>query len=121
MTGNHFLSRKRRFLVSLFRSKWRRFRFWKHTELARYLRERLLLVGPVQGGVVEAVHDGRLDDFEIGRDVEVPGHVERGIANVQDLAAGAPATRARDLWQDWIGHGIEKLREQRRAGHLCRI
>src|SRR6185312_4816261 len=66
----HFRSRKRRFLVSLFRSKRRRTDgFWKRSESARYLPERLLLVGPVQGGVVETPHDGGFDDFEIGRDV----------------------------------------------------
>src|SRR5258706_15359918 len=54
---HHFFSRKRRLLVNLFRNKRRRVdRFWKRAELARYLPERLLLVGPVQGGVVEAVH-----------------------------------------------------------------
>src|SRR5215831_14919892 len=87
----HFLSRNlsRRFFVRRFRNKRRRTeRFWKHTESARYLLERLLLVGPVQGCVVEAVHDGGFDDLEIGRDVEVAGHVERGVADVQDLAAG---------------------------------
>ena len=51
--------------------------FWKHTEFARYLLERLLLVGPVQGRVVEAMHDGGFDDFEIGRDVEIARHVQR--------------------------------------------
>src|SRR6266404_9451493 len=74
----YFLSRKRRFLVNLFRNKRRRLdRLWKHAEFAGYLLERLLLVGPVQGGVVEAVHDGGFDDFEIGRDVEIARHVER--------------------------------------------
>ena len=71
-------NRKRRFLVNLFRNKRRRFdRFWKDPEFARYLLERLLLVGPVQGGVVEALHDGGFDDFEIGRDVEIARHVQR--------------------------------------------
>src|SRR4051794_36125368 len=56
---SYFRNRNRRRFVSLFRSKRRRPDIvWKHTELARYLLERLLLVGPVQGGVVEAVHDG---------------------------------------------------------------
>src|SRR3569623_2867369 len=90
----HFFSRhlSRRLFVNRFRNKRRRTdRFWKHTEGARYLLERLLLVGPVQGGVVEAVHDGGFDEFEIGRDVEVAGHVERGIADVQDLAPGGAA------------------------------
>lgn len=75
---HYFPSRKRRFLVNLFRNKRRRLDcFWKDTELTRYLLERLLFVGPVQGGVVEAVHDGGFDDFEIGRDVEIARHVER--------------------------------------------
>src|SRR3954447_612692 len=69
---HHFFSRNRRLFVKRFRNERRRTeRFWKHTEGAGYLLERLLLVGPVQGGVVEAVHDGGFDDFEIGRDVEV--------------------------------------------------
>ena len=90
----HFCNRKRRLFVNLFRNKRRRLdRFWKHAEFARYLRERLLLVGPVQGGVVEAVHDGGFDDFEIGRDVEIARHVERGIADVQDFAPGLAASR----------------------------
>ena len=75
---SYFERRKRRLLVNRFRNKRRRpDRFWKHTELARYLLERLLFVGPVQGGVVEAVNDGGFDDFKIGRDVEIAWHVER--------------------------------------------
>src|SRR5580704_9109147 len=59
----HFFSRKRRLFVNLFRNKRRRLdRLLKRAEFARYLPERLLLVGPVQGGVVEAVHDGGFDD-----------------------------------------------------------
>ena len=50
---------------------------WKGIFLRRYLRERLWLVRPMQRGVVEAVFDGRFDDGEIGRDVEVARHVER--------------------------------------------
>src|ERR1700728_1488694 len=42
--ARHFLSRKRRLLVSRFRNKGRRkSRFWKHPECAGYLPERLLL------------------------------------------------------------------------------
>jgi hypothetical protein len=42
-------------LRHLFRNKRRRLdSLWKHAEFARYLLERLLLVGPVQGGVIEA-------------------------------------------------------------------
>src|SRR5437016_6303620 len=68
----YFCSRNRRLFVNRFRNKRRRLeRFWKHTEFARYLLERLLLVGPVQGGVIEAGHDGGFDYLEIGRDVEV--------------------------------------------------
>src|SRR6266480_6091769 len=60
----YFLRWKRRFLVNLFRNKRRRFdRFSKDPEFAGYLLERLLLVGPVQGGVVEALHDGGFDYF----------------------------------------------------------
>src|SRR6516164_9554603 len=89
----HFCNRKRRFRVNLFRNKRRRTeRFWKRSELARYLPERLLLVGPVQCRVVEAMHDGGFDDFEIGRDVEIARHVERGIADVEDFAPGLPAS-----------------------------
>src|ERR1700712_4005286 len=106
---HYFRSRNRRLLVNLFRNKRRRLDLWKHTEFAGYLRERLLLVGPVQGGVVEAVHDGGFDDFEIGRDVEVAGHVERGIADVQDLAAGLSGGGAGDFWQDRIAYGVECL------------
>ncbi|ODM82993.1 hypothetical protein A6452_18650 [Bradyrhizobium elkanii] len=95
--------------------------FWKHTKFAGYLLERLLLVGPVQGRVVETVHDGGFDDFEIGRDVEVARHVERGIADMQDLAARLAAGGARDLGQDRIAHGVERLRDQRRADDLGRI
>src|SRR5437879_6958660 len=74
---SHFRNRNRRRFVSLFRSKRRRPDIvWKHTELARYLLERLLLVGPVQGGVVEAVHDGGFDDLEVRRDVEIARHVQ---------------------------------------------
>src|SRR6185369_2481166 len=55
ITQRYLPSRKRRLLVKRFRNNRRRSdRFWKHTELARYLLERLLLVGPMQGGVVEA-------------------------------------------------------------------
>src|SRR5579872_4070175 len=88
----HYLrNRKRRFFVSRFRNERRRLeRFWKHTELARYLLERLLLVGPMQGRVVEAVHDGRFDDFKIGRNVEIARHVERGVADMQDFATRLP-------------------------------
>src|SRR3974390_872763 len=47
---DHFWIRKRRRFVNLFRNKRRRpDRFWKHTEFARHLLERLLLVGPMQG------------------------------------------------------------------------
>src|ERR1700760_5140810 len=111
----YFLSRKRRFLVNRFRNKRRRSDpFWKHTELARYLLERLLLVGPVQGRVVEAVHDGGFDDFEIGRDVEIARHVERGIADMQDFAARLAAGGAGDFRQDRVAHRVERLRDQRR-------
>jgi hypothetical protein len=75
---HYFPSRKRRLFVNRFRNKRRRLeRFWKHTELARYLLERLLLVGPVQGGVVESVDDGGFDAFELGRDVEIARHIQR--------------------------------------------
>src|SRR6202161_3499894 len=87
----YFLSRKRRLLVNRFRNKRRRLdRFWKDTEFACHLLERLLLVGPVQGRVVEALHDGGFDDFEIGRDIEIARHVERRITDMQDFAAGLP-------------------------------
>src|SRR6266567_8318729 len=99
----YFFSRKRRLFVNLFRNKRRRLdRLWKHAELARYLLERLLLVGPVQGRVVEALHDGGFDDFEIGRDVEIARHVERRIADVQDFTPGLPAAGAGDLGQNRI-------------------
>src|SRR6516165_9547191 len=119
---NYFLNRKRRFLVNRFRNKRRRTdRFWKHTEFVRYLRERLLFVGPMQGGVVEAPDDGGLDDFEIGRDVEVARHVEGGVADMQDLATRLLASSARDLRQNGIADGIERLCDQCRADHLGRI
>src|ERR1700733_5954902 len=112
----YFLSRKRFFLVNRFRNKRRRLdRFWKDAELARYLRERLLLVGPVQGCVVEAVHDGGFDDFEIGRDVEIRRHVERGIADVQDFAPGLPGAGARDPGQYRVRDGVERLGDPGRA------
>src|SRR6266702_8350778 len=96
----YFFSRKRRLFVNLFRNKRRRLdRLWKHAEFASYLLERLLLVGPVQGRVVEALHDGGFDDFEIGRDVEVARHLERCITNVQDFAPGLSGAGARDLGQ----------------------
>jgi hypothetical protein len=114
----HFRSRKRRLFVNLFRNKRRRDRFWKHTELARYLLERLLLVGPMQRRVVESVDDGGFDDLEIGRDVEIARHVERGVADMQDFAARFPAGSARDLGQNWIAHRVERLRDQRRADDL---
>ena len=57
----HFRSRNRRFFVNLFRNKRRR--FLKHTEFARHLLERLLLVGLVKVEVVEVFHDGGFDDF----------------------------------------------------------
>src|ERR1019366_1659471 len=119
-TGQYyFFSRKRRFFVNLFRNKRRRFdRLWKRAEFARYLPERLLLVGPVQGGVVESLHDGGFDDFEIGRDVEIARHVERRIADVQDFAPRLLAAGARDLGQDRGAHGVERLRDQRRADDL---
>src|ERR1700733_9687054 len=107
---------KRRFFVNLFRNKRRR--FWKHTELARYLLERLLFIGPMQGGVVEPVHDGWFDDFEIGRDVEIARHIKRGIADVQDLAAGLSRAGLREPGQDRVAHGIEGLRDQGRADDL---
>ncbi|GCC46334.1 hypothetical protein chiPu_0030571, partial [Chiloscyllium punctatum] len=121
LRGHHFRSRKRRLFVNRFRNKRRRPVLWKHTEFARYLLERLLLVGPVQGRVVETVHDGGFDDFEIRRDVEVARHVERGIADMQDLAARLAAGGAGDLGQDRIAHGVEGLRDQRRADDLGRI
>src|ERR1700742_2108068 len=115
----YLANRKRRFFVSRFRNKRRR--FWKHTELARYLLERLLLVGPMQRGVVEAMLNGRLYDFEIGRDVEIARHVERGVADVQDFAPRLSRTGARDLGQDRIAHGVEGLCDQGRADDLGRI
>src|SRR5205085_8206028 len=94
----YFCSRNRRLFVNRFRNKRRRLeRFWKHTEFARYLLERLLLVGPVQGGVIEAVHDGGFDDLEIGRDVEVARHVQRRIADMQDVATRLARAGAGDL------------------------
>src|SRR6202020_3629638 len=96
----YFLSWKRRFLVNRFRNKRRRSGpFWKHAELARYLPERLLLVGPVQVCVVEALHDGGFDDFEIGRDVEIARHVERGIADMQNFAAGLAGGGRGGFWE----------------------
>ena len=114
----HFCRRKRRLFVNRFRNKRRRFDLWKHTEFARYLLERLLLVGPVQRGVVEPVHDRGFDDFEIGRDVEIARHVERGIADMQDFAPGLARGRAGNFRQDRIAHRVERLRDQRRADDL---
>src|SRR6476660_10335224 len=88
--------RSLRLFVNLFRNKRLRERFWKHTEFARYLLERLLLVGPMQRRVVESVDDGRFDDLEIGRNVEIARHVERGIADMQDLAPRLAAGGAGD-------------------------
>src|SRR5215468_6529920 len=119
---SYFINRKRRFLVNRFRNKRRRTdRFWKHTEFVRYLRERLLLVGPMQRGVVKAANDGGFDDFEIGRDVEIARHVERGVADMQDLATGLPASGTGDLRQYGIADGIERLCDQRRTDHLGRV
>src|SRR6201986_3214522 len=97
---------KRRLFVNLFRNKRRR--FWKYTELARYLLERLLFVGPMQGGVVEPVHDGWFDDFEIGRDVEIARHIERGVADVQDFAAGLSRSWLRGPRPERVGHRVAR-------------
>src|SRR3954454_22415927 len=79
----HFLKRKRRLLANRFRNKRRRIGgLWKHAEFARYLPERLLLVGPVQCRVIETLDDGGLDDLEIRRDVEIPRHVQRRVADM---------------------------------------
>src|ERR1700733_3337228 len=107
---------KRRLFVNLFRNKRRR--FWKHTELARYLLERLLFVGPMQGGVVEPMHDGWFDDFEIGRDVEIARHIKRRVADMQDFATGLSRAGLRHPRQDRIAHGVEGLRDQGRADGL---
>ena len=72
----------------------------------------------MQGQIVEAVHDGGFDDFEIGRDVEIARHVQRRIADVKDFAPGLSRGGAGDLRQDRIAHGVERLRDQRRADDL---
>src|SRR3954451_2193471 len=115
----HFLSRKRRLFVNRFRNERRRtYRFWKRSEFARYLPERLLLVGPMQGRVVEPLHNGGFDDFKIRRDVEIARHVQRRISDVQYFATRLLRPCARDFGQDRVTHGVESLRDQCRADDL---
>src|SRR5215813_4729492 len=52
-------------------------RFLKRIFAFRHLRGRNRQVGPVHLAVVEAAFDRRLDDGEVGRDVEVARRVER--------------------------------------------
>ena len=71
--------------------------------------------------VVEALADRRLDDVEIGRDVEIARAVQRGVADFQNLLQRLQAARERDLGQDRIAHGAERVRDQRRADQPRRI
>jgi hypothetical protein len=75
----------------------------------------------LQGFVVEASPDRRLDDVEIGRDVEVARAVQRGVANFEDLLERLHAAHHRDLRQDRIAHGAESVGDQRRANQPRRI
>ena len=61
---------------------------------------------PMQGGVVETLHDGGFDDFEIGEMSKSRGMSsdDRGCAG---FAPGLPGAGARDLGQYRIAHRIE--------------
>ena len=78
-------------------------------------------IGPLQRLVIEALADGRLDHVEIRRNVEVARAIQRGVADLQNLLPRLPAARERDLGQDRIAHGGERIRDQRRADEPRRI
>jgi hypothetical protein len=65
--------------------------------------------------IVEASGDGGLHHVEKRGDVEVARAVERRMANLEDLLDRLPAARQRDLGQDGIVNGTERLRNQCRT------
>src|ERR1700694_5324611 len=80
---------------------------------------------PGQALIIEAVLDGRLDDPEVRREVEVGRCVEAVVADMQDLVpaeaadALARAGEALDARQDRVVHAAESLGDQRRADGAC--
>ena len=67
-----------------------------HVEHWACLRQRRQ-IGPIHELVVEILHQGRFDDFEIRRNVEIARRVKRGMANLQDLTPRRLAFELRDL------------------------
>src|SRR5690606_28194778 len=82
---------------------------------------------PCQGLVVEAPFEGRLDDLEIGRDVEIGWGVEAEVPDVQQfpVAPVSGVTLCRrtqlDARQDRIPDTLERLRDQGRADRARRL
>jgi hypothetical protein len=73
---------------------------------------------------IEALLERRLDDREIGRDVEVTRNEEAVVTDAEDfvvariaVAGGAPL----DVRQDRITHRLKELRDERRADRACRL
>src|SRR5438876_3040177 len=63
---------------------------WACRRLRRQIR-------PIHELVIEILHQGRFDDLEIRRDVEIAGGVQRGMTNLQHLTPHHLALKPHDL------------------------
>src|SRR5262249_18065793 len=78
-------------------------------------------VGPMHLPGIEAALERGLQDREIRRDVEIARRIERGMPDLENLAAGGAAFHPRDLGQDRISHELEGLGDQSGADQPGRV
>lgn len=76
------------------------------------------LLAPAHIVKVKPGHKGRLNDSEVGRDVEIPRDKKTVVPNPYDFIVAVHARRIfawldGNLWQNRVVNGLKRLRDER--------